>query len=89
MTGKTYADAAVKLPPAPWLSDLRRKLTLAIAIEVEVTAQVAVCLAAKLTTSEIKQALGCTDLDIRMAKQRLADVAGQWYAEGQDMGEQG
>lgn len=66
------------MPQTPWLKELRQQLKGQLEVEMEMTVQVAVCVAARMTTPQIKESVGCSDLDVKMAKQRLEMVAQTW-----------
>jgi hypothetical protein len=57
---------------------LRVDLNKQVTAEMEVTVQIAVCLASKMPVQQIRDTLGCSDLDVKIAKQRLEMVASSW-----------
>lgn len=66
------------LPTTPWLVDLRRQLMTLVELETEITMQVAVCLANKMSKAKTIEELGITKLDYEMAQQRLQIIAKEW-----------
>lgn len=66
------------IPSTPWLRDLYRELYSDVGHEVALTLGVAVCKAAKMTHAEMVRRLGITDVEAKMAQQRLVGVASRW-----------
>lgn len=66
---------------APWLQALRAELMAGLHHEAEVTMQVAVCVAAKMNRTEIVHSLAVSELEVKMAMQRLEGVASKWRNE--------
>lgn len=65
-------------PQTQWLVELRNELRRDIDHEVYVTLRVAVCSAAKMPRTDICRALGISDVEARMALQRITGVASRW-----------
>lgn len=63
---------------SPLLIDLRAELQREVDREITTTLQVAVCASSRMTRKDIVATLGVTDLEARMALQRLEGVALRW-----------
>lgn len=63
---------------APLLRNLVGELKQDVEREIVITVKVAVCRAAKMPQAEMLEKLGITDVEAKMAVQRLSGIASRW-----------